>query len=416
MDEVAFRKLVDEIRDRVDLPELISETIDLHPAGSVLKGRSPFNRDEHPSLVVWPHTGTWRDFSGGGNNGGDCFDFVEKRDGVGFMEALRLLASRVGVEMPGADDPVVAGELRRISDRRRVEDLLTAAAAYYHGVLPTKIRATWYRERYGFTDETVDRLLLGWADGHLFEHLTGLHGADEDEALATGLFVRLKGGGVRDFFEDRLVFPYWRYGRVVYFIARATEHTGGEPWEKAKYKKLLTHSEKHGYVSRYVTNDTFYNEDIAGRSKELVITEGVTDCISAMQHDIPCISPVTVRFRKKDHPKLIALTEKCERIVICNDAEESGAGESGALETAQALHAAGRDVRIAILPRPEGKEKVDLNELVVVEGPEALRAVIGKARRLPEHLIERIPADTPKAELGERLRPLLDTGRRTRTC
>lgn len=409
MDDVAFRRLVDEVRERTDIESLIRETVDLHSAGSVLKGRSPFNRDENPSLVVWPHTGTWRDFSGGDSVGGDCFEFVQRRDNLSFVEALHLLAAKVGVEVPGGDDPGIADELRVISERRRVADLLTAAAAYYHGVLPSKIRRTWLKEKYGFTNETVDELFLGWADGHLYEHLTRLLGATEDEALETGLFVRLKDGRIEDFFRDRLVFPYWKHGRVVYFIARATEHTGDEPWEQAKYKKLLTRSDKHPYVSRYVLNDTFYNEDVARKSKQLLITEGVTDCISAMQSDVACISPVTVRFRKKDHEKLLLLTKGCERIVICNDAEESGAGESGAIETAQALHAAGRDVRIAVIPRPEGTDKIDLNELVATKGADALQAVIQKARRLPEHQLEAIPADTPKSDLGEKLKPVLET-------
>ncbi|MBN2717047.1 MAG: DNA primase [Deltaproteobacteria bacterium] len=409
MDDVAFRRLVDEVRERTDIESLIHETVDLHSAGSVLKGRSPFNRDENPSLVVWPHTGTWRDFSGGDSVGGDCFEFVQRRDNLSFVEALHLLAAKVGVEVPGGDDPGIADELRVISERRRVEDLLTAAAAYYHGVLPSKIRRTWLNEKYGFTNETVDELFLGWADGHLYEHLTRLLGATEDEALETGLFVRLKDGRIEDFFRDRLVFPYWKHGRVVYFIARATEHTGDEPWEQAKYKKLLTRSDKHPYVSRYVLNDTFYNEDVARKSKQLLITEGVTDCISAMQSDVACISPVTVRFRKKDNEKLLQLTKGCERIVICNDAEESGAGESGAIETAQALHAAGRDVRIAVIPRPEGTDKIDLNELVATKGADALQAVIQKARRLPEHQLEAIPADTPKSDLGEKLKPVLET-------
>ena len=166
MDDFAFRKLVDEVRERIDIATLIGETLELQPSGSVLKGRSPFNRDKDPSLVVWPHTGTWRDFSGGGNDGGDCFEFVQKRDGIGFMEALRLLATKVGIEVPGTDNPKVAEELRSISERRRVEDLLTAAAAYYHGVLPSKIREAWYHKKYGFNTTTIDTLLLGWADGH----------------------------------------------------------------------------------------------------------------------------------------------------------------------------------------------------------------------------------------------------------
>ena len=96
MEEVAFRRLVDDVRERTDIVALIKETVDLETAGSVLKGRSPFNRDENPSLVIWPHTGTWRDFSGGDSVGGDCFEFVQRRDGISFMETLRLLAAKVG--------------------------------------------------------------------------------------------------------------------------------------------------------------------------------------------------------------------------------------------------------------------------------------------------------------------------------
>jgi DNA primase len=226
-----------------------------------------------------------------------------------------------------------------------------AAAAYYHKVLPTKIREQSFRAHYGFTDETVDTLKLGWADGHLFEKLRDVVGASRECALKTGLFVVLGGGHVEDFFRERLVFPYWKGGQVVYFIARATEYTGDAEWEKSKYKKLLTHSERHDYVSPTVANECFYNEDVARGAEELLITEGVTDCISALQASVPCISPVTTRFRKQDVPKLLQLTRHVKRVIICNDSEESSAGGAVARETAAALWAEGRDVRVAVIPR-----------------------------------------------------------------
>jgi len=430
-----FRALVDTIRDRVELAQLISRDIELKPAGSVLKGHSPFRHDSDPSFVVWPHTQTWRDFSGGSSDGGDCIDYVMAREGVAFWDALRLLASEVGVEVPGQSDHTqgderLNAELERLSERRRVERLLTEAARYYHHTLPSKLRASWYHERYGFTDETIDTLLLGWADGRLYDHLTRVVGATEQEALATGLFVRFREGAARDFFQQRLVFPYWRRGRVVYFIARQTELTPEAPWEQAKYKKLLTRSERHAYVSEWVQNDTFYNEDAAlnltraSRSARgggasitpkalltpertsLLVTEGVTDCISAMQVGVPCISPVTVRFRKKDLPKLLSLTERISEVVICNDSEDSGAGEAGANETAAALNAEGRAVRIARIPRPEGMGKIDLNELVTRAGPEALHRVIREAPDWCEYLIQQLPAELPRRELNARLHAL----------
>ena len=196
--------------------------------------------------------------------------------------------------------------------------------------------------------------------------------------------------------------------RVVYFIARRTEYTPDDRWQQAKYKKLLTHGEKHRYVSPEVGNDYFFGEDAAREGGELLICEGITDAISAMQASAPCLSPVTVRFPKQDHDKLVALTSRASRVVICNDAEESGAGEAGALETARVLHQAGRDVRIASILRPAGVAKIDVNELVRDQGPEALCAVMAQAKNLPAFLLDGIAPDTDPAELEMKLAPVLD--------
>lgn len=407
MDPVAFRNLVDEVKERTDVVELIGRDIELRSSGSHFVGHSPWNRDTTPSLLVWPDSQRWMDYSGGGNGGGDCISYLQRREGIDFMEALRQLAVRAGVAMPNGSSGDAVEAARAMIERRRIEDLHAIAATYYHGGLPAKIRREWLQDRYGFTDETIDRLLLGWADGHLFDHLTETAGANTEEALSTGLFVRTRGGRVVDLFCTRIVFPYWRRGRVCYFIARQTEHTDDKPWEQAKYKKLLTRSNKHPYVSKHVQNDTFYGEDSIRGAEEIVVTEGVTDAIAVLQCGLAVLSPVTVRFRKRDHGKLIALTKRARRVVICNDNEENGAGEAGAVETAKALFESSRDVRIAVIPRPKGTEKIDVNELVANGGVETLRQVIDGARRYPEYLLDKVPADTQKQDLDRTLEPVM---------
>ncbi|MCA9557831.1 MAG: toprim domain-containing protein [Myxococcales bacterium] len=407
MDDGAFRSLVDAVKERTDLAALIGRDVDLRPAGAHLVGSSPWNHDATPSFVVWPDSQRWMDYSGGGNGGGDCIAYVQRRDSVDFMTALRALAGPAGVAVPNGSTTGTDGFQEAVA-RRRIEDLLTVAATYYHRKLPDKIRREWLRERYGFTDDTVDRWLLGWANGQLLDHLRDVAGASTDEALSTGLFVRLGRDRIVDLFRDRVVFPYWRHGRVCYFIARRTEHTADDPWEQAKYKKLLTRSDRHAYVSPLVRNDAFFGEDSVRGASEIVITEGVTDALSALQCGLAVLSPVTVRFRRQDHDRLVALTARAERVIVCNDNETSAAGEAGAVETARALHEAGRDVRIASLPRPEGTDKIDVNELVATQGPDALRAVLDDARRFPEYLLEAIPADTPPQDLDRLLAPVLE--------
>ncbi len=405
---MAFRDFIEEVRGASDIVSVVGTDVELRPAGRTLKGLSPFHQEKTPSFVVWPHNQSWYDFSNGGGLGGDVFAYVQQRDQVCFKEALFTLAERQGIRRPDQDDEAFRHELELLVERRDVDRLLTQAASYYHRVLPTRIREEWFRDHYGFSDETIDELQLGWACGHLFDHFTGELKVERSLALKTGLFVLVGGGRVEDFFRDRLVFPYWKGGQVVYFIARSTQFTGDEEWERSKYKKLLTHSERHGYVSETVRNDTFYNEDSARGAEEVLITEGVTDCISAAQAGIACISPVTTRFRKQDVPKLVRLTRWAKRVVICNDAEASGAGAAGAQETAAALHAEGRDVRIAELPRPDGVEKIDVNEFLKANPPEAFREVLNGARRYLEHLIDSIAADTSKIDLAAQLRPAME--------
>ncbi|NOJ81079.1 CHC2 zinc finger domain-containing protein [Myxococcus xanthus] len=400
---MSFRAFVEQVRSRSDITDVVGAHVELRPSGSTLKGLSPFHPEKTPSFVVWPTTQTWHDFSNGGSLGGDVFNFVQEREKVGFKEAVFRLAERVGISPPSPHDESHARELEALVERRDVERLLTAAADYYHRRLPAKLREESFNQHYGFTDEVVDNLKLGWADGGLFAHLGHALGASREAALKTGLFVQLPGGRVEDFFRERLVFPYWKGGRVVYFIARATQHTR----EEAKYKKLLTHSERHPYVSPTVRNDYFYNEDAARKADTLLITEGVTDCISAMQAGIACLSPATTRFRKQDIPRLLRLTRDARRVVICNDAEASGAGEVGARETAAALWAEGREACLALLPRPQGTEKVDVNAFVTTHGAAALHEVLGRARGYPEYLLDGIPESAPKADLDKALAPLL---------
>lgn len=404
----SFKAFVEEVRNRSNLVDIVGRDVELRRVGNVLKGLSPFHEEKHASFVVWPTTQSWHDYSNGGGLGGDVFTYVQEREKVGFKDAVLWLADRAGIRPPNGDDASWKRELALADERRQIEHLLTLAATYYHRALPPAVRDEYYKQRYGFTDETIDQLQLGWSDGHLFEHLTRTTGATRRRLLGTGLFVPLKGGGVVDFFCNRLVFPYWRGGRVVYFTARATEHTGDESWEQAKYRKLRVHAEQQRYISPTVRNDYFFNEDAARGTDELVLTEGVPDCISAWQCGVASVSPGTTSLRSQDLPRLLELTRQTKRIIICNDSEASGAGDRSALAIAAHLWAEGREVCIASIPRPEGVDKIDLNELVTAQGAEGLHAVLAQALAYPEFLLARIPMDSPRTELDPLLEPVLD--------
>ncbi len=401
------REFIEEVKAANPIEQVIGEDVDLKVQGSVLMGRSPFKPERNPSFCVWPGSGHFKDYAGGGGPSGDVIAYVMERDGIGFPSALIKLATRAGIEPPAGEEREALRQLVRVArDTHNVRQTLKRAMTYFNAQLTAEQR-TFLHQRYGLTDETIDHLLIGFApaDGGCFKHLID-SGVSRDDALATGLFSPAKKSKrVFPFFKGRLVFAYWKAGEVVYAIARQTERTPDDEYERGrKYKKLLTACEGRPHISPAIRNEHFYGEDSVVGAETVLITEGITDAIILEQAGFAVISPVTTSFREQDIPRMIELTRNAKRIFIVNDNEVNGCGEEGAKKTAQALFAAGRDVRLAELPRPDGVEKVDVNDYMRGHtADEFEREVLSSALSLPEHLIVRIPADTPPAELADAL-------------
>ncbi len=341
-------------------------------------------------------------------------------------QARDYLASKVGLP-PLSGKHLSKEDLERIEDARgremRAKEALSDLAEFYHQRLRENPKALeWLQSKYGLTEETIARLKIGFADNSRWKNSKGTkftgpidalkraRGFSKEDLEATGAFLPTSQNGLFPFFNGRIIFPYWSRGQVAFLIGRKTPWTPANKYEHGKYKKLPVHDpKKRPYISPAIHNGYIYNEDcLLDNPEQVLITEGVTDCIAAMQAGIPCISPVTTTFRKNDIKKLVRLAKRAQRVVICNDSEESGAGEQGALKTAQALHSDGCHVRIATLPRDPGVDKVDLNDFLRENTPEAFAAVLDDAKRLPDYLLDKIPADTSKMKLEPKLKPALE--------
>lgn len=338
------------IRDALDLRSLISETCKLDSNGRSAhesKHGSESGDCLHVDQVWW--------YCHSCHAGGDVFNWIMDRDGVDFSEALQTAAEIAGIPLNGSD-PAAERE------RRAIFDVLKAAAMHYNDNLTDAHRAD-ISDKWGITDQTIDDLLIGVSrtdDG--LEIYLRQQGFTHDQIVKSGLFFDW-GDTLKTHFRGRYVFPYWKGGVVQYMIARQTKQTPKGKYEAAKYKKLLTHNDKHPYVSEYARNDTLYGTDSLGNATEwCLITEGVTDCIMAAQAGIPCISPVTVTFRKADHKRILKLVKRFGMVYICNDNETNNAGLEGAIGTAEHLETNGITTKLITLPRDEGVEKIDLAE------------------------------------------------------
>jgi DNA primase len=277
--------------------------------------------------------------------------------------ARDFLAQRAGLP-PLASYGLSTEEIKSLEARQsqniRVQEILGALASYYNEkLLKNPEVLAWFEKKYQISRDTIARLQIGYAENtDPITHITSLpieKPFDFGELASTGTFTPTSQDGIVPFFDHRIVFPYWSRGRVVFMIGRQTPWTPDKPWEQGKYKKLPVHDEKKcAHIAPCINNSVLFNEDVLLTNPEsVIITEGVTDCISLMERGFPAISPVTVRIKDDDWDHLLPKLNGIRTVYVCQDNEISEAGLQGALKTARILSERKIETRIAVLPLNE---------------------------------------------------------------
>jgi DNA primase len=269
--------VIDEVKNRIDIIELISGYVPLKKAGRNYKGLCPFHTEKTPSFVVFPDTQTWHCFGACGT-GGDIFRFIMQREGMDFSEALRELARRAGVPLSSPTPRSEAAD----KQREKLLDIHAAAAQYFHHLLRQSnegVHARAYLVSRAINSETDERFMLGYAlntwEG-LKSHLIN-RGYAEDDLVEAGLLVKKEAGGSYDRFRDRLIIPIRDVrGRVIAFGARALNPNDVPKYLNSPQSPLFDKS------------STLFGLDLAKKAirdaDRAVIVEGYMDVLSAHQH------------------------------------------------------------------------------------------------------------------------------------
>ena len=221
--------VTEEIKSRLDIVDIVGETVQLRKSGRSLQGFCPFHQNTRtPAFHVFPHTQTWHCF-GACAEGGDIFSFVMKRDNIDFREALEILARRAGVEL----EPYQKKDEKQQAAEARQAGLLDAVADYFHQLLLYAPQADFARNYVAGRDlneATLSFFKLGYALNSwdaCRDHFLA-QGYSQDELLQAGLLSRNEERGtVYDRFRDRLMFPIRDLdGKVVGFGARTLAKDG----------------------------------------------------------------------------------------------------------------------------------------------------------------------------------------------
>jgi DNA primase len=358
----------EEIRQRINLVDLVSQHVALKKAGRQYKGLCPFHQEKTPSFHVDPERNLY--FCFGCHAGGDAFDFVMRIGNLTFPEALEQLAARAGVRLERTPE-----ERQDRSEREQMLRALDAAAAFYREQLAGEAgrdARAYLRER-GVNDETVRRFALGYAppawDG-LLRHLRG-------RGYATALLERAglvqpRSGmeGHYDFLRHRLVFP-------IQDLQDRTVAFGGRALDEAT-PKYLNSRESPAFNKGRMLYALNWARDAIREAGEVVVVEGYMDVVTSHQFGIRQAVASLGTALTTDHVML--LKRFAPRAVVVYDADAAGraASERGLL----LFEDAEMPVRVAVLPAGR-----DPDAFLRREGPEKFRTILGTALSVFEYQV-----------------------------
>ncbi|MBA2467656.1 MAG: DNA primase [Sphingomonas sp.] len=387
-------QFLDELRARTTLSSLIAPSVKLTKAGREYKACCPFHQEKTPSFTVNDEKGFYHCFGCGAH--GDAIRFLTDARGLQFMDAVKELAGKAGMEVP-APDPRARDQAERTAS---LTDVMGAVQKWFADQLAGVDggEARDYLSKRGIDAGTVARFGIGLAPQGRSRLKIALAHLGEDALIETGMLIKPEEGGDSfDRFRGRLMIPIRdQRGRVIAFGGRilgANDTRGGEP-------KYLNSPE----TILFDKGRTLYNIDRAGpasrAAKRLIVVEGYMDVIAL---DRAGISETVA-------PNGTAVTEsQLERLwrldpapILCFDGD--GAGRKAAVRAAlRALPHIGPERTLRFAELPAGQ---DPDDVVRSGGREALEAVLAQPepldQRLWRHERDAAPLATPEARAGLR--------------
>ena len=412
---------IDEVKARIDIVDLVSETVQLRRSGKSYTGFCPFHPNSRtPAFVVFPESGTWRCF-GQCNEGGDIFKFIMKREGWDFSEALRYLAEKAGVQLR----PVTPQDLAAAEENEHLRALLEEAGTYFrHQLLNTQggqFALDYLQRKRGLSAETIETFGLGYAPASwdaLANHLLA-KGHTRQDLLDAGLVSEREGsGGIYDRFRHRITFPIRdERGRMAGFGARILDPDD--------IPKFLNSPQ----TAVFDKGRLLYGLDRARKAirdqDRVVIVEGYLDVIALHQAGFTnTVSPMGTALTE---PQLYLLKRLSRRIVLALDPD--AAGDKATLRGLQIARQAmdheqdpvfdargllgyesrlQADIRVTTLPPGSDPDEV------VNGDPKTWEQIIENARPIVVHVMEVLAAGRDlddarvKSEIVDQVLPLID--------
>ena len=393
-------RLLDEIKSRLRLSDVIGKSVKLRRAGREWVGLSPFAKEKTPSFYVNDEKGFFHDFSSGKH--GDLIGFLQETERLSFREAVERLANEAGVQLP-AEDPKVQEAERK---RQGLTDWLDLAARWYEAELrrPHGAAARAYLERRGLPEAEWSRFRIGYAPGGrsgLKDYLIA-KGARPATLVDSGLLIATDDGSAPfDRFRDRIMFPILdSRERTISFGGRALD-----PEARAKYLNGPETGVFHKGATLYGLGEARKLLHLAQREGEahpaLVVVEGYMDVIACQRAGVAAVAPLGTALTEE---QMDLLWRNHPEPTLCFDGDKAGRRAAArAIERALPLLKPGKSFQFALVSG--GK---DPDDVLREQGPAVLKAQLAETKPFVEQLFDdavaQEPLDTPERRAGLKAR------------
>lgn len=395
------KETIAEIKNSVNIVDVIGEVVALTKNGRNFLGLCPFHGEKTPSFNVVEDKQFYHCFGCG--KSGDVFKFIEEYQGVPFLEAVNTVAERAGIAIDY--QPQAVQQIPKSHPHQRLYDLHAVAAKFYHAILMTTTMgeaARSYLYKRGLTDEVIKHFQLGLApsdNSSLYQRVR--EDFSEEEIFQSGLFHLSEGNLVFDAFQDRIMFPLADdQGRVIAFSGRVwKEGAVNDQGQVAKYKNSRATAIFNKSYELYHLDKAL---PVIKKSHEVYLMEGFMDVIAAYQSGIENAVASMGTALTSDHVRHLGKYTK--KVVIAYDGDKAGQAA-----TAKAIDELGTlSVEIIVFP-----EQLDPDEFLQKNSPEKLYDFLTKSRiSKVEFLINHLKPDNlenlqAQIDFVERMAPII---------
>lgn len=402
----SFEELVTQIKDRLDILDVVSQQVILKKNGSHYWGLCPFHKEKTPSFSVNPALEIYKCFGCGA--GGDAITFIMKTQNKEFIEVIREYAEKLGLELPKTFHKSESKELK--------DEMIRAcakAAEFYNLRLlmdkePETLHVLDYLKNRGITKEIIEKYTLGIAPkAYAMFYKKFRHDFSEEVMEKAGLIIKTREGEYIDRFRNRAIIPIRNeFGEYVAFGARAVE--------KDQMPKYLNSSDSLIYNKSKILYGLYTAKDAIKNEDSVILMEGYFDVISAQAHGIENAVASCGTALTPDHIKLLSRYTPSRKIYLSFDTDSAGqkATNRNAALIKEAFSGLGNikqfdesyistsndkySCEIRVIAPPEGK---DPDEFIRSVGAESYKEYMQHAPLLIDFQLNNILKEKPKTPI-----------------